>query len=244
MEGCDVVIHLVGIIEEIPDRGVTFERIHAEGTRNVVEAATDAGVNTFVHMSANGARADGISAYQTSKWEGEEAVRGAGFESATIFRPSLVFGRPKPGRREFSYDLLTQLIKPFPILPIFGDGTYKLQPVSIDSVAQGFVFAATDPKPGLREYGVAGPDTLTYVEIVDLITEASGRSAKPKISVPPGLVRFGIDLMGWTGLLPITRDQLDMLLEGNTCPHEPFHADFGIEPVPFNTQTLDYVRQL
>jgi NADH dehydrogenase len=242
MDGCDAVIHLVGIIDEHPSRGITFERIYVEGTRNVIDAAREAGIQTFVYMSANGARPDGVSAYQTGKWAAEEMARGAGFGSVTVFRPSIIFGPPVMGKREFASDLLDQLIKPFPVLPIFGDGQFEMQPVSIDSVAKAFVSAAVKPVAGNRDYFVSGPNPLPYVEIVDLITRASGRDPKPKINIPPSFVRLGIDLAGWTGLLPISRDQLDMLLEGNTCPHKPFHEDFGLEPVPFSIETLSYLR--
>ncbi len=73
MQGCDAVIHLVGIIME---KGTnTFERVHHLGTRNVVEAAKRTGIKRFVQMSALGVRADGVAAYQTTKWKGEEEVR-------------------------------------------------------------------------------------------------------------------------------------------------------------------------
>src|SRR5215470_10706682 len=74
-EGCGAVVHLVGIIAEKGKN--TFEAVHHLGTRNVVEAAKRNGIRRFVHMSALGARADGVAAYQTSKWKGEEAVRGS-----------------------------------------------------------------------------------------------------------------------------------------------------------------------
>ena len=98
MDGCDAVVHLVGIIRENPARGVTFDALHFGGTKTVADEARNAGVSRFVHMSANGARPDGVSAYQTSKWRAEEYVRGAGFAHWTIFRPSLIFGDPEPGR--------------------------------------------------------------------------------------------------------------------------------------------------
>ena len=87
MDGCDAVIHLVGIIAEHPSRGITFERIHFGGTRAIVDAAQEASIPRFIHMSANGARTDGVSAYQTSKWKAEEYVQQAKFDHWTIFRP-------------------------------------------------------------------------------------------------------------------------------------------------------------
>ena len=90
MQGCDAVIHLVGIIVE---KGTnTFERVHHLGTRNVVEAAKRTGIKRFVQMSALGVRADGVAAYQTTKWKGEEEVRHSGIPFC-ILRPSLIFGQ-------------------------------------------------------------------------------------------------------------------------------------------------------
>ena len=243
MDGCDVVIHLVGIIDEKPSEGITFERVYEEGTRNVVDAAVAARVDTFVYMSANGVRENGVSAYQTGKWAAEEMVRAAGFRSSTVFRPSLVFGAPIEGRREFASDLVDQLIRPFPVLPIFGDGAYQLKPVAVESVAKAFADAATNGPDGTRSYCVAGPRSLSYVDIVDVITRASGRKVKPKVHVPIGLVRFGLDIMGWTGLLPISRDQLDMLVEGNVCDENRFVRDFEIDEVPFSEENLSYLGE-
>lgn len=241
MEGCDAVIHLVGIIREAPSSGITFESIHAEGSRNVASAAKEAGVRTFVHMSANGARPDGVSPYQTSKWQAEKAVESAGFETYTIFRPSIVFGKPDRGRPEFASDLVRQLVRPFPILPVFGDGKFEMQPVAVESLASAMVQAVNPPEPNTI-YEVAGPKALPYVEILDVLARAMGSDPKPKVHVPPSLVSVGITLMGWTGLLPITQDQLDMLLEGNTCDFERFHDAFRITPVPFEVERLGYLR--
>ena len=105
MSGVEAVVHLVGIIDESPSKGVTFQRIHVDGTRNVARAAREAGVTRFVHMSANGARADGVSEYQVTKWEAEVTVRGMGFEHLVIFRPSTLFGDPGPDAGAFTLGL-------------------------------------------------------------------------------------------------------------------------------------------
>jgi len=89
MQGCDAVIHLVGIIVEKAKN--TFESVHHVGTRNVVEAAKRSGIRRFIQMSALGARADGAAAYQITKWKGEEEVRRSGIPYC-ILRPSLIFG--------------------------------------------------------------------------------------------------------------------------------------------------------
>ncbi|HEX7960824.1 MAG TPA: NAD(P)H-binding protein, partial [Terriglobales bacterium] len=76
LRGSHTEIHLVGIIAEVGKQ--TFERVHVRGTENVVQAARRVGVKRFVQMSAIGARPNGVSEYQTSKYRAEEAVRNSG----------------------------------------------------------------------------------------------------------------------------------------------------------------------
>ena len=239
-DGIDVVIHLVGIIDEHPSKGVTFERVHVHGTRNVVDAAVKAGVGTFIHMSANGADPDGASAYQTTKFAAEEIVRGAGFDHFTIFRPALVFGRPLPGQPEFCTRLYRTLLRPFPVWPVFGDGTYRLQPVAVENVASVFAQALERPETAGRTYCVAGPEEFEYVEILRRIARGAGMSVRPMIHQPLWLVRPVVGLLGGT-LLPISEDQFIMLITGNTCDETAMMEDFDVDPIPFTEENLSYV---
>ncbi len=255
MRGCDAVVHLVGIIEEVKPKGVTFERLHVKGTRTIVEEAKAAGITRFVHMSANGASPDADSAYQTTKWRAEEIVRDAGFASYVIFRPSILFGDPEPGparhgREEFAGRLAESLIRRFPVLPILGDGQYRLQPVHVTAVADAFVQALdreppSDAKAYLRQdaYCVAGHDVVTFDEAVDRITRALGQDPKPKLHQPLWLSKFVVGTAGEVGLLPISPAQFKMLIAGNTCDAARFWADFDVRPVPFTPEHLAYVRE-
>src|SRR5262245_57525096 len=92
MEGCAAVVHLVGIIRERRSRGLTFERLHTQATRNMLALAHAAGIRRYVQMSALGTRPGARSRYHRTKWEAEEAVRASDLEW-TIFRPSIIFGR-------------------------------------------------------------------------------------------------------------------------------------------------------
>ena len=92
MTGCDAVVHLVGIIHERPAIGSTFERVHLQGTQNVLDAAAAAGARRYVHMSALGSRPGARSRYHQTKWAAEEAVRSSPLPW-TIFRPSIIDGR-------------------------------------------------------------------------------------------------------------------------------------------------------
>jgi NADH dehydrogenase len=239
---CDAVIHLVGILEEHPAQGVTYERIHVDGTRHVVEAARKAGVDHFVHMSANGARPEGGTGYQETKWRAEQLVVDAGFAHWTIFRPSLLFGAPDPGRPEFASQVLRDLVRPFPILPVFGDGTYELQPVHVRTVADAFVQALTTDATHGQTYAAAGPDRFPYVEVLDRIARGAGLEPKPKLHIPMPLAQPGVYTAGRIGLLPIGPAQFEMLVEGNTGDETAFFETFDLSPRPFSPDTLSYLR--
>lgn len=241
-DGCDAAIHLVGILEERPRQGLTFEAVHADGTRQVVEEARRAGIETFVHMSANGARPDGVSRYEVTKWEAEEHVRSAGFDRWTIFRPSIVFGAPGSGQPEFASELTETLIRPFPVWPVFGSGDYEVQPVHVEPLADAFVQALTVPEAAGATYCAAGRRRLSFEEALDVIARGAGIEPRPKVHVPLWMAWPVVGTVGRTGLLPITPDQLSMLVEGNTCDSTAFFADFGVEERAFEAEALSYLR--
>ncbi len=91
MQDCQTVIHLVGIIMEKPSEGITFQRIHVDGTRAVVDAAARNGIGRFVQMSALGARSGAASEYHRTKFAAEQYVQQSGLEW-TILQPSLIHG--------------------------------------------------------------------------------------------------------------------------------------------------------
>ena len=242
MKDCDAVIHLVGILQEHPAKGVTFESIHHQGTRHVIEEATRTGINQFVLMSANGARPHAPSDYHTTKWKAEEALREADFEQWTIFRPSTIYGDPGLHADSFEVVLARTLVKPFPILPIFGDGRYLMQPVSVEEVAQGFAQALEMSGANGRVYPVGGPQTYSFNRVTDIIAETLGGNPKPKFHIPLWIARPMVELFGRFNLLPITPAQLQMLVEGNTCDPTEFYRDFDVQPAAFAPKNLSYLR--
>jgi NADH dehydrogenase len=241
LDGCDAVIHLVGIIEENRRTGMTFDAIHYQGTVNVADEARSARIQQFIQMSANGADPQGESRYLTSKWRAEEYLRSVEYFDWTVFRPSIIFGEPGEDVPEFVTRLADTLVRPLPILPIMGDGTYELQPVAVEVVARAFVQALEREVSVGKTYCVAGPEVFTFNEVVDIITRALGYREKRKINVPLALVRPMIELAAPTGLLPISPDQLKMLTTGNTCDPTAFNQDFDVDHRPFAPENLSYV---
>src|SRR5206468_414885 len=120
------------IIMEKPSKGITFERIHFEGAKNVIDAAVRNGVRRFVHMSALGVRADAVSTYHRTKFAAEQYLRASGLDW-TIFQPSLIHG-PRGEFMRMEALWARGMLPPFLFMPYFGGGFMgwrgagKLQP--------------------------------------------------------------------------------------------------------------------
>jgi uncharacterized protein YbjT (DUF2867 family) len=232
--GCDTVLHLVGIIREQRRAGITFERVHTQGTVNVVEAAAAAGARRFLHMSALGTRRDARSRYHQTKWAAEEAVRSSPL-AWTIFRPSIIYG---PGDGFVS--LLARMVRWLPVVPVLGRGTEELQPVPVEDVAEGFARAVIRPSTVKETFAVGGPDRVTVPALMDLIAETLGRRRPRKLHAPMPVVR-ALAALALPGF-PVTSDQLLMLEEDSTCDACPFHASFDVTPTPLRAGLARMLR--
>ena len=236
LEGCDALIHLVGIIREFPSRGVTFERLHEQATGNLVAAAREQGVGRYLQMSANGTREDAPSPYHRSKWQAEEVVRNSGL-AWTIFRPSIIFG---PGDQFVS--TLAEMIRKLPVVPVIGDGRYRMAPVAVRDVAAGFVGALGRPETVGQTYQCCGPEDYSYDEILNMVGAAVGKKQVFKLHNPLFIMKPVIRLFEAIPRFPITTVQLTMLLEGNTCDPWPWAEAFAIRPQPFAEAIGRYLK--
>lgn len=226
-EGCAAMVNLVGIIREHRARGITFERLHVSATKNMLKVAKAAGVKRYVQMSALGTRPDAVSAYHRTKWLAEEAVRQSGTDW-TIFRPSIIFGAGD----EF-ISVLAQMIRRLPVVPVLGDGNYRLQPIAVEQLAEGFAQALRLPASVGQTYEVGGTEAYRFVEILDRIGAALGRRTVRKLHVPLGAVKLTTRAFGWMPFYPLTMDQITMLEEESVTDPSRFFSDFGITPEPF-----------
>ena len=225
-EGCDCVINLVGIIREFPERRSTFSRLHVEATRNMLAAAKENGISRYLQMSALGSRANAVSGYHRSKYAAEELVCNAGL-AYTIFRPSLIFGP-----QDAFVNMLAGFIRNFPLVPVIGDGSYRLQPISADDVASCFALALEKPETSRQCYTLCGADRLTYLEIVDTVARVLGKGFVLKVKNPLLLMKIVTPLLERFSFYPVTSDQITMLLEESICDGS-WQGTFGFEPVGF-----------
>lgn len=233
-DGCDAMINLVGIIREFPAKGVTFERLHVQATANMLAAAKKAGIRRYVQMSALGTRPDAVSSYHKTKFRAEELVRNSGLEW-TILRPSLIFG-PK----DAFIAMLARQLRLAPVMPVIGSGAYRLQPIHAADVARCFAQALEMPATIGQCYELCGNDRLTYVDLLDVVAAAMGRTAPLKPRLPLGVMKLVIPTMQAIPQFPITMDQLQMLVEENICDGR-WKQTFGFEPKGFREGIGEYL---
>ena len=242
--GCDAVIYCVGILRELPRKGITYEATQFDGVANTVDAALKNGVRRFLLMSANGVRIPGTR-YQETKKRAEDRVLASDFD-ATIFRPSVIFGNPR-GQMEFATQLLQDMVeKPIPAVGFFSglnptSGAVLMSPVHVEDVARAFVNSLTDDSTVGEIYNLGGPEVLSWTEMIRRIAATTGRK-KWVIPLPIVLMKIAATLFDWLPFFPVTRDQLTMLAEGNTADPVVAESLTGSPPRAFSSENLDYLN--
>jgi uncharacterized protein YbjT (DUF2867 family) len=224
--GSDAVVNLVGILSG------DFQKIQVDGARIVAEAAAAAGVGALVHLSAIGADPASPSAYGRSKGEGEAAVRAA-FPSATILRPSIVFGREDQFVNRFAAMVATAASMPLVhVVPVLRAGT-KFQPVYVGDVADAVMAALAHPELAAgKTLELGGPDVLSMGALVRWIAKATNRT--PHIVELPDAIGGAIAAAGFLPGAPITQDQWKMLAIDNVVSATNGLELLGITPTPLD----------
>jgi NADH dehydrogenase len=203
--GAEAVVNLVGILFE--RRAGDFQRIQAEGAGRVARLAAAAGAKRLVHLSAIGADAGSESLYARSKAEGEAAVLAA-FPTATILRPSVVFGP-----EDQFFNRFAALAALLPVMPVVAGGT-RFQPVYVGDVADAVMAALSRDDVAGRIFELGGPQALSMRQVLEFVLEHT-RRRRPMVALPPGLVAFQARLGEMLPTPPLTRDQLILLGRDN-----------------------------
>lgn len=217
-EGADAVINLVGVLHDGRGNG-SFASAHVELARRTVAACRQAGVKRYLHMSALAAAADGPSAYLRSKGEAEAIVRASGLD-ATIFRPSVIFGRD-----DSFLNLFAGLLQYFPVV-FLGCPEARFQPVFVEDVAAAFVQALENPGSVGASYDLCGPRVYTLRELVEYVGRTTGR-ARPVVGLNDRLSYLQAYAMEWMPVKLMTRDNYYSMQVDSVCACE---FPFGIRP--------------
>lgn len=221
--GSDYVINCIGILSE--RRKGDFKRLQADLPGAIARACTVSRARRFVHISALGADKSNAR-YAQSKLAGEEEVR-KNFPSATILRPSVVFGEDDNFFNKFA-----SLARFVPFMPLIGGGATKFQPVYVGDVADA-VMAALDPSrqdvKG-QTYELGGPETVTLKEIYQGLFAYTHQRRK-LMRLPWGLAKVQAFFLQMAPGAPLTVDQVEMLKTDNiVSPGAKGLAELSVKP--------------
>jgi NADH dehydrogenase len=232
MRDSNVAINLVGILAK---RGAqTFDAVQVRGAETIAKAAAAAGAS-MVHVSAIGADEHSSSHYARAKADGEKAVLAA-LPSATIMRPSIVFGPEDEFTNRFA-----ALARLSPALPLIGGGTTRMQPVYVGDVATAIADAVDGKAKAGAIYELGGPEVLTMREIMETILEITDRD-RMLVSLPFPLAKLQSVLLQFApGALKLTPDQVELLRSDNVVSQAAKAAELTLEGLGITPDSLEAV---
>ena len=232
MRDSHVAVNLVAILSE--SGAQTFDAVQVTGAETVAKVAAATGAR-MVHVSAIGANEESTSHYARAKAAGEKAVL-AILPSATILRPSLIFGPEDQFTNRFA-----SLATISPMLPLVGGGLTKVQPVFVGDVAAAVANAVDGKARAGATYELGGPEVLTMREIMEEILEITDRR-RMLVSLPFGLAKLQSYFLRFApGPFKLTPDQVELLRYDNVVSDAAKAAGLTLEGLGIAGDTLEGV---
>ena len=204
-DGCEVVAHCAGINREIGKQ--TYQKVHIDGTRTVIEAARRAGVTRIVMLSFLRARPDCGSPYHESKWAAEELIRNSGLDY-TILKAGMIYGHG-----DHLVDHVSHSVQTIPLFATVGFREKSIRPIPVSEMVDVLV-ASIEGKLPKSTVAVTGGEELMLSEVVHRVARVVGRRVAV-VPSPVWFIRIVAQLTEWTMKVPlIAKAQARMLAEG------------------------------
>jgi uncharacterized protein YbjT (DUF2867 family) len=234
VEDAEVVINLVGALFET--RAASFQATHTEGAERIARQSAATGVTRLVHISAIGADPNSPSRYASTKGKAEQAVLEA-FPSATILRPSLVFGV-----EDNFFNRFAAIARLSPFMPVI-HGNTRMQPVYVCDVADAVMAVLASTATEGKTYELGGPRVWTFREILAFILKTTHRDRR-LVDIPMGIARLQASVLQHVPGKPLTPDQLLMLSNDNIVSEAALGlANLGITPTPVELVVPGYLSR-
>lgn len=230
----DAVIHLAG--SEHAGRNANLLGVDIHGTRNLAEAAKDAGVQRFLYLSH--LDADRSSAYPVQKAKGiaEEHIRKSGVPY-TIVRSSIVYGP-----EDHFTTHIAHMLRYTPVFPLYGDGNTRIQPLWVEDLVACLLWALENPATLHQTYEVGGSEYFTLRQTLEIIMEVT-HTRRLLLPMPPPLLRaLTVTLETFVPRFPASSFWVDYYAVHRTCPPDNLPRTFGLMPARFRYR-LDYLKQ-
>ena len=215
MQDCDVLINLIGILNEKGNDGSEFHAVHVGITRAALTACQNSGVKRLLQMSALNADVDGPSHYLQSKGEAENYLLSHAPDdiAVTIFQPSVIFGNKDSFLNRFA-----QLLKFIPLVFPLACANAKFAPVYVGDVVDFMLASLHNPASHGQKYPLCGPKTYTLKELVEYTSQVSGHYCKV-IALPPLLSKLQAHIFEYIPGKPLSVDNYNSLKLDSICSH-------------------------
>jgi NADH dehydrogenase len=233
MRDVETVIHLASA-ESQGSRG-NLQATDIQGTANLVEAASDAGVDRIVYLSHIGAAR--ASAYPAFKAKGiaEETIRGGGVPY-TIIRTSLVYGYED----HFTNNLARLIRASIAIFPVPAGGRTVVQPVWVEDLVTCIIWAIQNENTVNQQYEIGGSEFFTLQQIIEIIMDVTRRRRYLLPLSPITLRALTVFLESVLPNFPVSSLWLDYFAVNRTTAVDSMPRYFGLMPARF-TYRLDYL---
>jgi NADH dehydrogenase len=237
LRGKDVVVNLIGILNERWFGGSGFRRAHTELTRTLLLAARSANVGRLLQVSALGAAVDAPSMYLRSKGEAEKLIREQSALDWTIFQPSVMFG---PG--DTFLNRFARLLGAAPgVLPLARPNA-RFQPVFVDDVVDAILRCLRGGASSRQTYQLGGPQIFTLREVVQLVAKVTGRR-RWIAGLPNALGRLEAAVFDFVPGRPFSSDNYKSLKVDSVCTEDGFER-LRLKPHSMAASARQYVGAL
>jgi nucleoside-diphosphate-sugar epimerase len=231
LEGCAAVVHLAAAAD-VTDPALNA-RVNVAGVEALIAACRPGGVRRVLFFSSNCATRRLRDAYGVTKFEGEQRFAASGLD-VTVFRPTMIYGADS---KEFGTFVRT--VRRCPLVPIIGSGRHTIRPVALPDVLEAALAALARPATIGRTYDIAGPESISFNDLVHLVARLIGRRRRI-MHVPVGLARVGARCLG--ALMkhpPVTVDQVLAFAQDTQADIEPARRDLDFRPRPLEPGLSD-----
>jgi uncharacterized protein YbjT (DUF2867 family) len=228
------VVHLAGIWEE--SGRDSFESANLQGTRNLIEAMKEVGVKRILTVGSIGAHTHSAYPVMRVKAQMDDIIETSGLDY-TVLESSLVYG---PG--DDWTETIALALRRFPFFfPVPGDGRVRLQPLHVSDLAQCLLACLANDKTSGKTYIVAGPQQMTYDEMLNIIMQATHHTRRRRYLPPASAARWSNFMRGFIGGRTLyTRTRLDLLSIDRTTNLDAVSFQFNFTPVRM-ANALDYL---
>lgn len=237
LAGADAVVDAVQFPNspiEDPKKGYTFERIDLGGTRNLVDAAKQAGVGRFIGLSGVGAAEDARYHWLRCKWQEEQHIAASGVPY-TVLRPSWIYGP-----RDVSLNRFLGFARFLPFVPVVGNGKTRINPLYVGDLGAHAAAAVSRDDLRGRVFEIGGPEVFTMDEVIRTALEVSGRR-RFLLHQPAGLMKAVAGILQHVPGRPLTPDAVDFITMDGVADIASLADAFGIQLTPLRLGLAKYL---